>query len=99
VCPGGHLSLTSDFLVAKVARALAIHNVDEIVIYEDRSSAHNGQQKINPNLFLARVFQHMETPQYMRKTLVPFHEDLKAAGNPLSSACTKPQPTENLFYI
>ncbi|KAI8338265.1 putative RNA methyltransferase [Chlamydoabsidia padenii] len=67
-------------LAGQIARALAIHNVDEIVIYEDRASTNNTQQKINPNLFLARVFQHMETPQYMRKTLVPFHEDLKAAG-------------------
>ncbi|KAI8099629.1 putative RNA methyltransferase [Halteromyces radiatus] len=66
-------------LAGQIARALAIHNVDEIVIYEDRPS-NKTKQPINPNLFLARIFQHMETPQYMRKTLVPFHEDLKAAG-------------------
>ncbi|CAO3608518.1 unnamed protein product [Cunninghamella echinulata] len=64
-------------LAGQIARSLVIFNVDEVVIYEDKP---NASQKINPNLFLARLFQHMETPQYMRKTLVPFHEDLKAAG-------------------
>ncbi|KAG2236739.1 hypothetical protein INT48_000737 [Thamnidium elegans] len=36
--------------------------------------------QINPNLFLARVFQYMETPQYLRKQLVPISPDLKFAG-------------------
>lgn len=52
--------------------------MDEIVVYEDK--VQTTQSKINPNLFLARVFQYMETPQYLRKQLVPISPDLKFAG-------------------
>jgi predicted SPOUT superfamily RNA methylase MTH1 len=65
-------------LAGQIARALVIFAVDEIVIYEDK--VQNTQAKINPNLFLARVFQYMETPQYLRKQLVPISPDLKFAG-------------------
>ncbi|RHZ64617.1 hypothetical protein Glove_321g37 [Diversispora epigaea] len=37
------------------------------------------------NVFLARILQYLETPQYLRKELFPVHQDLKYAGllNPL----------------
>ncbi|OAD73626.1 hypothetical protein PHYBLDRAFT_112446, partial [Phycomyces blakesleeanus NRRL 1555(-)] len=61
-----------------IARSLVIFNVDEIIIYQDKiQKAHH---KVDPNLFLARVFQYMETPQYLRKALVPLSPDLKFAG-------------------
>ncbi|KAL9544609.1 hypothetical protein MBANPS3_007534 [Mucor bainieri] len=65
-------------LAGQIARALVIFSVDEIVIYEDKIQ--KSEAKINPNLFLARVFQYMETPQYLRKQLVPISPDLKFAG-------------------
>ncbi|KAG2205695.1 hypothetical protein INT47_008052 [Mucor saturninus] len=65
-------------LAGQIARALVIFSADEIVVYEDK--VQTTQQKINPNLFLARVFQYMETPQYLRKQLVPISPDLKFAG-------------------
>ncbi|GAA5802978.1 putative RNA methyltransferase [Helicostylum pulchrum] len=65
-------------LAGQIARALVIFSVDEIVVYEDK--VQTTQSKINPNLFLARVFQYMETPQYLRKQLVPISPDLKFAG-------------------
>lgn len=65
-------------LAGEIARALVIFSVDEIVIYEDK--VQSTQAKINPNLFLARIFQYMETPQYLRKQLVPISPDLKFAG-------------------
>ncbi|KAI9298304.1 DUF171-domain-containing protein [Neoconidiobolus thromboides FSU 785] len=39
----------------------------------------------NPDLFMARVLQYLETPQYLRKQLFPIHKDLQFAGllNPL----------------
>ncbi|KAI9015801.1 putative RNA methyltransferase [Phycomyces nitens] len=65
-------------LAGQIARSLVIFNVDEIVIYQDKiQKAHH---KVDPNLFLARVFQYMETPQYLRKALVPLSPDLKFAG-------------------
>lgn len=41
--------------------------------------------KSDPNLFLARVLQYLETPQYLRKALFPKHSDLRFVGllNPL----------------
>lgn len=41
----------------------------------------------NPDVFLARLLQYLETPQYMRKALFPVHSDLKYAGllNPLDA--------------
>ncbi|OBZ87855.1 hypothetical protein A0J61_04095 [Choanephora cucurbitarum] len=65
-------------LAGQIARALVIFSIDEIVIYEDK--VHNTQSRINPSLFLARLFQYMETPQYLRKQLVPINSDLKFAG-------------------
>ncbi|KAI8068043.1 putative RNA methyltransferase [Gongronella butleri] len=62
-------------LAGQIGRALSIHSIDEIVIYDDQQ-----HQKHEPGSFLARVLQYMETPQYMRKALVPVHNDLKAAG-------------------
>ena len=39
----------------------------------------------NPNLFLVRILEYLETPQYLRKLLFPIHKDLQFAGllNPL----------------
>ncbi|KAF9936562.1 hypothetical protein BGZ65_002287 [Modicella reniformis] len=41
--------------------------------------------KSDPNLFMGRVLQYLETPLYLRKLLFPMHRDLKFAGllNPL----------------
>ncbi|KAI9255504.1 putative RNA methyltransferase-domain-containing protein [Sporodiniella umbellata] len=63
-------------LAGQIARALALFCVDEVVIYEDKVP----QSKVNASLFLARLFQYMETPPYLRKALVPISPDLKFAG-------------------
>ncbi|KAI8377975.1 putative RNA methyltransferase [Radiomyces spectabilis] len=65
-------------LAGQIARILVIFNVDEIVVYEDKIKPANA--KIKADLFLARLFQHMETPQYLRRQLVPLSSDLKFAG-------------------
>jgi predicted SPOUT superfamily RNA methylase MTH1 len=50
---------------------LAIYNVDEVIIYDEKArnafaasedNAHTGSG--SSNLFLARVLQYLETPQY-----------------------------------
>ena len=78
------------YLAGQVGRALALFNVDEVVVYDDRS-INEVDSKSAPygdaNTFLARILQYLETPAYLRKDLFPIHEDLKLAGllNPLDA--------------
>lgn len=77
----------------QLARAFALFKVDEVVVYDDeeqKASTTTGEfegasKKANPNIFLARILQYLETPQYLRKFLFPRHPDLQYAGllNPL----------------
>lgn len=62
----------SSFWIAQIARAAAIFQVDEIVVYGDES-AHGKPGWSDPNLFFARVLQYMEMPQYLRKVGVLLH--------------------------
>ncbi|KAJ3089773.1 hypothetical protein HK102_005536 [Quaeritorhiza haematococci] len=116
------------YLVGQIARAVAVFNIDEIIIYNedpskgssytsstpsfeedsddsDEETGDNTASKkpkkpttttdgvfesiskkgADPNLFLARVLQYLETPQYLRKALFPVHRDLRYAGllNPI----------------
>ncbi|KAF9429910.1 hypothetical protein BGZ94_009025 [Podila epigama] len=81
------------YLVGQIARACVLFNVDEIVIYNDSAKGLSKENlgkddylpKSDPNLFMGRVLQYLETPLYLRKLLFPMHRDLKFAGllNPL----------------
>ncbi|ORX61611.1 DUF171-domain-containing protein [Hesseltinella vesiculosa] len=62
-------------LAGQIGRICVISSIDEVIIYNDQA-----HQKDDATAFLARALQYMETPQYMRKTLIPVHPDLKAAG-------------------
>ncbi|OLL24215.1 putative methyltransferase C9orf114 [Neolecta irregularis DAH-3] len=80
-------------LINKIARSLAIFNVDEIVIYDDTPKKSDDQHPYMEkhaglsasDIFLAKILQYLETPQYLRKSIFPMHRDLKFAGllNPL----------------
>ncbi|CAL1141923.1 unnamed protein product [Cladocopium goreaui] len=76
---GGELKA---LLVGQMARALTIYGVDEVVIFEDRSDAPSSDEDgiSNGMAFFARNLQYLETPQYLRKQLVPVHKDLKWVG-------------------
>jgi hypothetical protein len=73
-------------LVGQVARACAIFNVDEIVIYssaEDRPPpAAASRDKPPPNMavFMARLLQYIDCPSYLRKHVFPHHPDLRCVG-------------------
>ncbi|KAI8991872.1 putative RNA methyltransferase [Mycotypha africana] len=67
-------------LAGQLARVLVLFSIDEVIIYEDNKKRQFSGNIINPNLFLARLFQYMETPPYLRKQLVPISPDLKFAG-------------------
>lgn len=84
-------------LAGQVARALAIFEVDEVIVYEEETK--KGTDKAfdrlstpttdvsQPAHFLARLLQYQECPQYLRKSFFPVHKDLKMAGllNPLDA--------------
>ncbi|KAK9845796.1 hypothetical protein WJX81_002638 [Elliptochloris bilobata] len=62
-----------------LARTAAIFCVDEVVVIDDAPGIREGEVS-SAAAFLARVLQFMETPQYLRKALVPMHRDLRLAG-------------------
>ena len=72
-------------LLLQIARALAVFNVDEVVIFDEsgkaKSESNSGpNQKSDPNILLARILQYLECPQYLRKNFFPKHSDLQYAG-------------------
>lgn len=72
-------------LLLQIARALAVFNVDEVVIFDEsgkaKSESNSGlNRKSDPNILLARILQYLECPQYLRKNFFPKHSDLQYAG-------------------
>eukprot|EP00421_Protoceratium_reticulatum_P031820 CAMPEP_0168468354 /NCGR_PEP_ID=MMETSP0228-20121227/57663_1 /TAXON_ID=133427 /ORGANISM="Protoceratium reticulatum, Strain CCCM 535 (=CCMP 1889)" /LENGTH=431 /DNA_ID=CAMNT_0008484109 /DNA_START=22 /DNA_END=1314 /DNA_ORIENTATION=+ len=70
-------------LVGQIARALTIFSIDEVVIYEDRSDSpqSNDSEGLSRAMaFFVRNLQYLETPQYLRKQLLPMHPDLRWVG-------------------
>jgi hypothetical protein len=63
----------------QIARTAAIFNMDELVIIDDTPQRKDGTVSAGA-AFLARVAQYLETPQYLRKALIPMHPDLRLAG-------------------
>lgn len=57
-----------------IARAAAIFRVDEVVVYDADDDARGAGD------FLGRVLSYLETPQYLRKYLIPVHKDLRRVG-------------------
>mmetsp|Transcript_26407 Transcript_26407/g.53521 ORF Transcript_26407/g.53521 Transcript_26407/m.53521 type:complete len:407 (-) Transcript_26407:84-1304(-) len=79
-CQSGELKA---MLVGQIARAATVFSVDEIVLYEDRSDApqSNDSEGLSRGLaFFVRNLQYLETPQYLRRELLPMHRDLKWVG-------------------
>ena len=66
------------YLAGQVARAAAIFNVDEVVVFNDKKLGEN--EKSRSCVQLARILQYLECPQYLRKHFFPIHNDLKHAG-------------------
>jgi len=66
------------YLAGQIARAAAIFNIDEIVVFNDK--VEEGESKGRGAVQLARVLQYLECPQYLRKHFFPIHKDLQYAG-------------------
>ncbi|WZZ90743.1 hypothetical protein YC2023_119322 [Brassica napus] len=75
-------------LAGQIARASTIFRIDEIVVFDNKSSSEvNNSSVTNPSdsnesgaPFLVRILKYLETPQYLRKTLFPKHNDLRFVG-------------------
>ena len=70
----------------QIARALAVFSIDEVVIFDESvraqiDSDNSFKRSKDPNVFLARILQYLECPQYLRKIFFPKHLDLQYAGN------------------
>ena len=72
----------------RLARALAVFSVDEIVIFDDSPPAqrpksvdhHDYTGDTDPAHFLEHLITYLETPPFMRKTLFPLHPNLRSQG-------------------
>ncbi|KAL2210139.1 DUF171-domain-containing protein [Sarocladium strictum] len=92
----------------RLARALAVFSVDEIVIFDDTPSANRPRHAADPDFytgdtdpahFLAHVLSYLEAPPFMRKTLFPLHPNLRIAGQlPSLDMPHHPNPKEYLQY-
>uniref|UniRef100_M4BVW2 Methyltransferase n=1 Tax=Hyaloperonospora arabidopsidis (strain Emoy2) TaxID=559515 RepID=M4BVW2_HYAAE len=79
------------YVAGQVARAAVIFQVDEIVVFDDqlgtkgRTTGVPVPRSHDCHVFMARILQYLETPQYLRRALFPMHSDLSCAGllNPL----------------
>ena len=74
------ITLTEETLYLKtikvgiIARAAAIHRVDEIIVYNDRSEA------LHETKIIVDVLKYLRTPPYLRKKIIPLKKTLKYAG-------------------
>jgi predicted SPOUT superfamily RNA methylase MTH1 len=58
--------------VGSIARAAAVFRVDRIVIYRDK--------EFDDSRFISMILRYMDTPQYLRKILIPRREELRHVG-------------------
>lgn len=65
------------YLVGQIARACAIYEVDEIIVYMDSPYEFSGDTEKGPGIFCCRLLQYLECPSYLRSVLFPVHNDLK----------------------
>jgi predicted SPOUT superfamily RNA methylase MTH1 len=60
------------FKIGLIARAAAVFRMNRIVIYKDPA--------FDDSRFMSMVLQYMDTPQYLRKLLIPRREELRHVG-------------------
>jgi len=81
--PDSFLSETSDlklktYKIGVIGRALAVFNVNLIVIYKDLSQKND--EFVGDSNFMADVLGYMNTPQYLRKRAYPIKSELNHVG-------------------
>lgn len=58
--------------VGLIARAAAVFRVNRIVIYKDK--------EFDDSRFISMILRYMDTPQYLRRMLIPRREELRHVG-------------------
>ena len=81
--PNSFLAETKDLKlktskVGLIGRALALFEVDEVVVYKDLSIPDSEQN--DDGDFIAEVLNYMDTPQYLRKKAIPIKPELRHVG-------------------
>ncbi|MCD6529853.1 RNA-binding protein [Candidatus Bathyarchaeota archaeon] len=79
-------------IVGWIGRAASIFRVDEVIIYRDRPSKE--QREVSE--VIADILTYMETPQYLRRRLIPMKPSLRYAGV-LPPLRTPHHPTKRRF--
>ncbi|RBQ22530.1 hypothetical protein ALNOE001_18690 [Candidatus Methanobinarius endosymbioticus] len=64
--------------IGVIGRALAVFQVDQIVIYKDLSQ--KDDKFVTDADFMVKVLEYMNTPQYLRKKAFPMQSELKHVG-------------------
>ncbi len=77
--------------VGIIGRALAVFNVNQVVIYKDLLNKEKNEK--NDADFIESILDYMNTPQYLRKKVFPIKHDLKHVGI-LPPLRTPHHPTE-----
>ncbi|KAK1395223.1 putative RNA methyltransferase, nucleic acid-binding, alpha/beta knot methyltransferase [Heracleum sosnowskyi] len=76
-------------LAGQIARAATIFRIEEIVVFDNKISSpgdssftlpDSSEENETGSAFLIRILNYLETPQYLRRTLCPWHNSLKLAG-------------------
>ncbi|KAF9875132.1 deoxyribose-phosphate aldolase [Colletotrichum karsti] len=94
-------------VAGRIARALAVFGIDEVVIYDDSpvetrpklvdTKSYTGD--VDPGHFLEHLLGYLEVPPFMRKMLFPLHPNLRLAGQlPSLDMPHHPNPQEFLPY-
>ncbi|KAF6207184.1 hypothetical protein GE061_018423, partial [Apolygus lucorum] len=81
------------YVAGQVARAAAIYKVDEVIIFDDTCSMVGvGKNDEEPRtwsncVWMAKILQYLDCPQYLRKQLFPLGRDYRYVGllNPLDT--------------
>ncbi|XP_059311849.1 uncharacterized protein LOC132063359 [Lycium ferocissimum] len=77
-------------LAGQIARASTIFRIDEVVVFDNLSSSVDSSDLTMEDgshddesgaAFLLRILKYMETPQYLRKSLFPMHNNLRYVGS------------------
>lgn len=94
-------------LPGRIARALAVFSVDEVIVFDDSLPSTRPRQTdplsytgdVDPAHFLAHILSFLEAPPFMRKALFPLHPNLRlTALLPSLDMPHHPNPREWINY-
>ncbi|XP_062199433.1 uncharacterized protein LOC133901912 [Phragmites australis] len=70
-------------LAGQIARAATVFRIDEVIVFDSSPVVENGgvgDGEESGAMFLVRILEYLETPQYLRRRLFPMHKNLKFVG-------------------